>query len=270
MRRIILIGALSVIFSFSVFSQKEKLGSEKSIFPEQIFPDQYSTNNNTELLEHLINTQLSESGITLTDEYISPADIPESYNFDWHYDIKIASKTGEVIKQYLLNPNNKYFGIKMQLQEEIYLVIDPERLITVLFRGDEQQEMLTASRISRNSKIFSNRISSISPDKNLQIRKIGDKAISNIASNGWQTENQQHVLSYYYTTSPSIKSFGLYKIELPIAFSENLLIKQEGLLMQLNLEGIKNAKNNITITCIGLEQRNFNLSKRDYNRIAGN
>ena len=41
-------------------------------------------------------------------------------------------------------------------------------------------------------------------------------------------------------------------------------------MMQMIMEGKKNARDNATVTCIALEKKKFSLNKGDYNSLAGN
>ena len=231
---------------------------------EQIVANETIPNNNS------IIDQLSRSP---SNENISIADIskvPAVYNFDWRYDIKIENKEGENFISYLLKKDASYYAMKVSPSDHLFMVLDPALQLMVMFMETDGKKMMNAAQYNFKRSTVDYSSTKNNPGK-YKLKKVGNKNILGFNCKGYQVENEEGVITFYITSEPDINFKAIYnsdKTNLPQNFNPDWFDKGKGILMQLSLEGMKNAKNNMTLTCIKLYKEPLNLKKADYSSIA--
>lgn len=201
-------------------------------------------------------------------EQVDPSEIPQVYDFDWSYVLKMQTRQGDMILNYFLKKDAPYFGMKLP-ENDMHMVMDASRNLNVMYMRDEGHKMVMATRMPNT---LPGEITADNDDE-YTFRKIANKNILGYDCEGYQGENRVMVLTFYVTTAPDITFGEIYrsdKMKLPKGFDPKWIKDGKGIMMQMIMEGKKNAKDNTTITCIGLEKTDFSLNKGDYNSLAGN
>ena len=260
--------ALAVmIFAFSLDmpqAQVLKRTHKKSVpHTEQIVANETLSNNNNSTLKFNI---ISKGDPTNTKNLV---DIPDSYTFDWNYDIKIETKEGETIINYLLKNDAPYYGMRISPSENLFMVVDQKLQLMTMFMDNDGKKMMNATQYKNN--VANNASNKIYEKEKYKFKKVGNKNILGYNCKGYQVENEDRVITFYITTDPDITFQGIYqsdKTHLPKNFNPEWISNNEGILMSLCMEGMKNAKNNMTLTCIKLNKEPFSLSKKDYIKLA--
>lgn len=271
MKRKVLTGVLAIMFSIPSQGQflkkiretaDQPLKTEASstlVFPES--SNAISTNLN-------MNDELLEAGFYSGIQPVEPSEIPDFYDFEWKYTFQLKTKDGERRVNFLLKKDASYFGFQISEARKKFLVVDPERNINVLYMGLGNAKITSATRIldpehgvtkiEKKQGVFS-------------FNKIGDKSIIGYESKGLQAENNEFVYTFYIAkeTEIGIHDFHLNSQKfVPVNFNPNWL--EKGMLMQMIAEGKKSIRDNITITCIGIERYSLQLRKKDNRRLAKN
>ncbi|MFO7719533.1 MAG: hypothetical protein R6W85_03735 [Gillisia sp.] len=271
MKRKILTGVLAIMLSIpsqGQFLKKLQETAEQPLKTEakaaMVFPEIY-TSISTNLL---INDAVQEAGFLGGMQPVASSEIPEYYDFDWKYTYQLKTKGGERWLNLLFKKDAPYFGLQISEDRNRYLVVDPERNINVLYI------VLGDAKTTSAKRIFDTQPTVTKRDKKrgvFSFNKIGDKRIMGYESNGFQAENNEFVYTFYIAkeTGSGMHDFHRNSQKLiPQNFNPNWL--EKGMLMQMIAEGKKSIRDNITLTCIGIEKYSLQLRKNDNMSLAKN
>lgn len=271
MKRRILAGILSIIIVIPTQGQffKKPLENVEQAFQNEaitslVFEESYDEISLISLMEE----QLQESGFLKGMEQVDPSEIPESYDFEWRYIYEMKTKDGEKRLNLLFKNNASYFGLQISEAKKSYLVVDPERNINALFTDLGDAKKTSATRILESGKRVIKRKKKMGV---FSFNKIGDKSIIGYESEGFQAENNEFVYSFYITKESDIGIHDFHRNSeklMPKNFNPNWL--EKGMLMQMISEGKKSIRDNITITCIGIEKYPLQLRKQENRSLAKN
>ena len=103
-------------------------------------------------------------------ERVDPAEIPASYAFDWEYTLNMNSEQGDMEFTYLLKKDAPHFGIQMANVPGMFMVMDGEKQMMVMFMNSEGNKMLTATRLDPENLAASEEEY---PYKDAEIKQIG-------------------------------------------------------------------------------------------------
>ena len=262
MKRKVLAGVLAIIIAIPTqgqFLKKLQENAEQPLQTEAIATLVFQENFDEISLDLLMNKQLQESGFLKGIEQMDLSEIPELYDFAWKYTYELKTRNGERRLNLLFKNDASYFGFQISEAKKRYLVVDPERNINVLFIG------LGDAKIASATKILDTEHKVIDSGKKLGVfsfNKIGDKSIMGYESTGFQAENNEFVYTFYIAKESGIGIHDFHRNSqklMPINFNPNWL--EKGMLLQMISEGKKSVRDNITITCIGIEKYPLQLRK---------
>lgn len=220
-------------------------------------------------MENLMNLDFKNSGFAMGFEQVDPAEIPESYDFEWNYVMSVTTSQGDMEMEYYLKKDAPYFGIKIP-QNEVFMVMDNSRKINVMYMNTDENKMVMATKIPEPSP--TDLAEEEQYNDEFSFKKIGEKKILGYNCTGFQGENKETVFTFYVTNEADISFNDIYKSEntqLPKGFDPEWIKDGQGLMMKMIMEGKKNAKENVTMTCTSLEKKPFSIQKSDYRSIAG-
>lgn len=211
-----------------------------------------------------------QSGFPMGTTQADLSEVPETYEFDWRYVLKMENKEGDTQLNYFLKKDAPYFGFKLPNSDELFMVIDQSRNLMVNYMNSKGYKIITASRISKSALQ-----ETADEDKREEytVKKIGSKTIMGFNCRGFQAENKDGVYTFYITSEPDISFTDIYRSEktrLSANFDPKWMEDEKGLMMQMILEDKKNAKNNLVMTCVALEKQPIILQKSDYKNLAEN
>lgn len=220
-------------------------------------------------VDNILNFQMGNSGLGMGYEPVDHAEIPEVYEFDWSYVMKMETRQGDMIINYLLKKDASYFGFKLP-ENDMHMVMDPSRNLNVMYMNTEGNKMVMATKIPEISP--GEMAADDAGADEFSFKKIENKTIMGYDCTGYQGENSDMIFTFYVTTEPDISFSEFYKVDkaaLPKGFDPNWIEDGNGIMMQMVMEGKKNDKDNTTMTCIALEKRPFIIAKSDYGSISG-
>lgn len=202
-------------------------------------------------------------------EQADPSEIPQVYDFDWSYVMKMETRQGDMILNYFLKKDASYFGMKLP-ENDMYMVMDLSRNLNVMYMNSGGQKMVMATKMPKTQTYEME--ADTTTDDDLSFKKIGNKTILGYDCEGYQGENSEMVFTFYLTTEPDISFGEMYKSDqtkLPNGFDPKWIKDGKGIMMHMIMEGKTNDRDNATMTCIALEKKNFSLTKTDYNSLPG-
>lgn len=219
-------------------------------------------------VDNMLNFSIGD-GFAKGYEPIDYAEIPEVYEFDWVYVVKIETVQGDMTINYLLKKDAPYFGFRLP-ENEMQMVMDPSRNMNVMYMNSEGNKMVMATKIP---EISPGEMAGNSEEDEFNFKKIGNKTIMGYDCSGYQGENSDMVLTFYVTNEPDINFGDFYKSDksnLPKGFDPKWIEDGNGIMMQMIMEGKKNSKDNTTMTCVALERKLSTINKSDYKSLSGN
>ncbi len=245
------------------FLKKLKKKVEQKV--EQKVVDNISDKAAAETEKSLNNMwEMDLGGVPMGGEKVDPAEIPANYNFDWEYALNMHSKQGDMEFTYLLKKDAPHFGIQMPQVPGMFMVMDGERKMMVMFMDSEGNKMLTATKLDPEAIDESD---AENPYKDAKIKEIGSKEILGYTCKGYQTETPDHLFTFYVTDEAGVgfsEIFQANQKNAPKGFNSDWFADGSALMMEMNMEDKKNPSNNMTMTCTRLEKKNFTINKSDY------
>jgi len=221
-------------------------------------------------VDNMLNFPSGNSGFAMGFEQVDHKEIPEVYEFDWSYVMKMESRQGDMTLNYLLKKDASYFGFKLP-ENDMLMVMDLSRNFNVMYMNSEGNKMLMATKMP---EITAEEMGAENKEgEELSFKKIGNKTIMGYDCTGYQGENDDMVFTFYITTEPDISFGDMYKsdkMNLPKGFDPKWLEEGKGIMMQMIMDGKKNARDNVTMTCIALEPKTFSIKKSEYSNPGGN
>lgn len=218
-------------------------------------------------LNKMWEQSLSKSSLPFGAERVDPALIPDTYDFSWEYKMKMDTPDGAMEMVYLLREDAPYVGIKIPQAENMLTVMDKTNEMTVIFMNSGEQNMVMASKITFSTPEDEEMDNSY---MNMEIEEIGSKEILGYKCQGYKTENEDHIFTFYITGEAGISFSDLFQTNqknIPEGFDAKWLKDGEGLLMEMQMKDKNNPKRDATMTCTGIEKKPFTIKKSDYKAL---
>lgn len=197
-------------------------------------------------------------------ERVDPAEIPASYNFDWKYTMNMHTTEGEMDMTYLLKEDSPHFGMQLPNVPGMFMVMDGEKQMMVMFMDSEGSKMLTATKLDPASLEASE---TENPYENAEMKEIGSKEIMGYHCKGYQTETPEHVFTFYVTDEAGVSFSDIFKANqknAPKGFNPDWFKDGKALMMEMDMKDKNDPSKNVSMTCTQLEKTNFTLNKADY------
>lgn len=220
-------------------------------------------------LNNLWDTQLKNSSFSMGAERVDPSEIPASYNFDWEYEMNMKTSEGDLNMVYLLKEGAPYIGVRVPQAQNMLTVLDNEKEMTVMFMESEGSKMVMATRIHTET----DQAEIENPYENMEMKKIESKTILGYECQGYQTENEEHIFTFYVTNEAGISLRDLYQTsqkDIPKGFANVEWLKDDsGIMMEMQMENKKNPKQSASMTCTSIKKNPFIIKTSDYQGIGG-
>lgn len=229
-----------------------------------------AANEANEKLNRLWETKLENTSIPMGTEMVPQEDIPDIYKFDWEYSLSMETTEGNMEMTYLLNEEAPYTGIRIPQAPNMFTVLDTETNLTVMFLSSEGNNMVTATRMPEDSSTDGE---PENPYDDMEITEIDGKTILGYECRGYRMENEDTVFDFYVTDETGLSFSDMFHTnqeEMPKSFDPDFLQETDGLMMQMEMKDKKDPAKTVTMTCTGIEEKDFAISKSDYISLAGN
>lgn len=266
MKKFILLG-FSMLFCISTmeaqFLKKLKEKVEKKVehaVTENISNKAASEANKS--LNKMWETELKNSPIPMGANRVDISEVPQSYDFNWEYQLNMETKDGNVDMTYLLKEDSPYFGIRVPQAEGMFMVLDMDKKLTVMYFSSDKNNFITASKID-----LTNTEEETNPYENSELKKIGTKNILGYECQGYETETEEHKFTFYLTREAPISFANMYSAEksnIPKGWNADWLEDGDALMMEMQMVDKENAERNTNMRCTGLEKKSFTINKENY------
>lgn len=221
-------------------------------------------------MDNLLNVQLKNSGFLTGIEQVDAAEVPEKYVFDHTYVMQIKTEDGELPMTYLLKKDAPYFGMKMHTDEDMYMVMDAENKLTVMYMSSGDTNFMTATRMPEAEE--DSIVQKTSKEEEYTFKQLPDKKIMGYNCKGFQAEDEGSVMTFYVTKEAEVSFTDIYKNEktqIPKGFDPKWMEDAEGLMMEMTLNNKKDQKQNMSMTCVALEKQTTTINKNDFTGLGG-
>lgn len=269
MKKIICILIVALGFSISgqaQFFKKLKQKVEKKV--ENAVSESISDKAEKETqqaMDKMLEANLSNMSMGMGS--VDLAKVPEKYEFNWEYALNMKTKDGNFEMIYHLNEDEPYVGIEVPQAEGMFMVMDQENKLIAMFMNSSGNKFLTATEIPEVPE----EETAENPYSDQELVKIGTKNILGYESQGYQTEDEEHIIIFYVTDEAGIGFSNMFKTKqknIPKNFEADWL-KDGALLMEMELQNKTNPEENMVMTCTRIEKKDFSIEKSGYNSLGG-
>lgn len=184
---------------------------------------------------------------------IDPSKIPDSYDFNWKYNISMQLQDGKNMDfVYRLKKGAKYMGMELPKMSNMFMVMDHKNEMMVMYINN----MVRATKMPQEEAELDN------PYSDMEYEKIGSKEILGYNCDGFKSENKDYVFTMYITEEAGVGFSSLYKSQknLPKGFNPDW-ISEDSLLMEMQMDDKNDPEKSLTMVCTGLSKENFTISK---------
>lgn len=271
MRKLILLGC-SLLFCISTtqaqFFKKLKEKVERKV--EHVVTENISNkaaNEANKSLNKMWETNLKNSPIPMGANRVDISEVPQSYNFGWEYQLSMETNKENLDMVYLLEEDAPYFGMRVPRAEGMFMVLDMDRKLSVMYFTSGKNNFISASKIEDLVDFEEEE----NPYKDTEITKIGTKNILGYDCQGYETETEEHKITFYVTNDAPISFANMYsddKSNIPKGWNTDWLEDSDALMMEMQMTDKKNPKDSVSMRCTSLEKKSFSINKENYNALG--
>jgi hypothetical protein len=219
-------------------------------------------------LDNLWAKQLETSNYSMGMNMVDPSEIPDSYYFDWKYTLQMNTSEGTMDMVYHIKENAPYVGIKIPQAENMLSVLDNKRNMTVLYMNSEGNKMVMATRFD----VSEENMEADTPYDEMKFEKIGKKTILGYECQGYSSENDENVFTFYLTDETGLSFSDFFQKNqknIPEGLDADWIKNGKGLMMEMQMKDKKNPEKNVSMLCTGIEKQAFSINTSDYQSMGG-
>ncbi|HEY9186235.1 MAG TPA: DUF4412 domain-containing protein [Salegentibacter sp.] len=217
-------------------------------------------------LNKMWETDLKNSPIPMGANRVDISEVPQSYDFNWEYQLTMETKEGNADMTYLLKEDAPYFGLRMPQAEGMFMVLDMDKKLSIMYFSSGENNFISASKITD----LVNQ-DETNPYENAELKKIGTKNILGYDCQGYETETEEHTITFYVTQEAPISFTNMYsdeKSNIPKGWNADWLEDGAALMMEMKMIDKKDSNRNATMRCTGLEKKSFTINKAEYEALG--
>lgn len=205
----------------------------------------------------------------------SKVKLPDSYDFDYNYKLKMTHKKGDITLDYYLKEDASYFGFdisemtKDNESTKMFSVMDADLEVTAIFME------MNGKKIVQKTKLKASDFDTDDTDmSDYSFTKIDSKIINGYECEGYVSENDKSKITFYITDEVPVsfnQAFGSNVKNMPKGFDPAIIEKyaENGLMMEMIYEDKKKSKNNMTMECVSIEKTDFSIDTTEYGSMLG-
>jgi hypothetical protein len=175
----------------------------------------------------------------------------------------METKDANVDMTYLLKEDAPYFGMRMPQAEGMFMVLDMDKKLSIMYFSSGENNFITASKIDA----LINPEDQTNSYENSELKKIGTKNILGYECQGYQTETEEHNFTFYVTQEAPVSFSNMYsdeKSNIPKGWNADWLEDGDALMMEMQMVDKKNPRHNTNMRCTSLEKKSFSINKENY------
>lgn len=196
--------------------------------------------------------------------------VPGVYDFEWVYRLKMVSprSRNNMELEYYLKEDAAYWGAQFYQDGETvspnFMVYDTNINKMVMFMDQGSTKMAMATKLPKG--IVDAAVEE-SDYEDYTIKKIPGKTILGYDCEGYEMENEDYKYVMYITFDAPISFTDMFGSDkMPKDFNPEWLMKGdvEGMMMEMDMDDKSSNRNDMKMSCIKLEKKNFSVRKSDY------
>lgn len=222
-----------------------------------------AANETDKSLNKMWEKSLKNTPIPMGGERVDASEIPEAYTFDWIYTMKIQTTEGNMDMVYHLKKDAPYFGMNMKEAGDLFMVLDQEKDLSIMFFNSEGNKFLMATKTDQEELIKEDEAFY----DDYKIEEIEGKTILGYDCKGYKAENEEHVMNFYVTNEAPVSLTGIQQgkdTKLPKGFNADWFQDGKSLMMEMEMEDKKDPSKNAKMVCTSLEEERITINKKDY------
>ncbi|HLR25789.1 MAG TPA: hypothetical protein VK112_07955 [Fodinibius sp.] len=184
------------------------------------------------------------------------SDLPESYAFEWKYQVQIKQENpdskGAMVLDYYLAPDQPYFGFSMAQMSSMFTVVDNSKNSMISYMEQDGNPIAMAYQLPE--------VEGESEDKapDFTVTELPDKTFLGYPSKGMQFENTEHRFIVYFAKDTPVGFGGIFDAQkgeqVPDGFKNIMGEYGNALMMYAKVIDKNDADNNMEMECISLEE----------------
>jgi len=267
MRKLIILG-FSLLFCVSTMEAqflkklKEKVENKVENAVTENISDKAAHEANKSL-NKMWETDLKNSPIPMGANRVDVSEVPNSYDFEWEYQLNMVTEEGNVDMTYLLKEDAPYFGMRVPQAEGMFMVLDMDKKLSVMYFSSGENNFISASKIDN----YTNPKEENDQFKDAELKKIDSKNILGYECQGYETETEEYKFTFYVTRDAPISFANMYsdeKSNIPKGWNADWLEDGDALMMEMHMQDKKNGNRNAKMYCTGLDKKSFSINKKNY------
>ncbi|WP_179344369.1 DUF4412 domain-containing protein [Winogradskyella ursingii] len=202
-------------------------------------------------------------------------ELPDTYEFDYHYQLKMTHKKDDFTLDYYLKQDAQYFGFDAQAMAKgkddakMFMVMDTKLDVSAMF-----MEMMGKKVVQKNNIKASDFMGKEEDMSDYNFKEIDSKTILGYECEGYVSENDKQKITFYITNDVPVsfnQIFGSNIKNMPKGFNPAIMKKyaEGGLMMEMIYEDKKKSKNNMTMECTKVEAADLSIDTTKYGSMMG-
>ncbi len=215
-----------------------------------------------------INTTFAQFGKA------NKVDLPDSYEFEYIYKLKMTNKKDDVRLDYFLKKDANYFGFDASAMtkdkdNKMFMVMDNDLEVSGMF-----MEMMGKKIVQKSKLKVSDFVDEDDAGAQMEFKQIESKTILGYDCEGYVGEDEKSKVTIYITDDVPVSLSNIWGANpktMPKNMNQSWMKKyaENGLMMHMEYEDKKKSKNNMTMECVGLEETDFVLNASEYGSMMG-
>jgi len=201
----------------------------------------------------------------------SKVKLPATYDFDYIYKLKMTNKKDDFNMSYYLSEDGEYFGFdasemaKGKKQDgEMFMVMDSELSVSSMF-----MEMMGKKIVQKTKLKLGDIANKANQENEMKFEQIDSKTILGYECEGFIGEDSKSKVTFYVTDDAPVSFnniWGANPKTMPKNMDASWIDKyaENGLMMMMIYEDKKKSKNNITMECIAVEEKEYTINTSEY------
>lgn len=180
------------------------------------------------------------------------ANYPESYDFDWKYSVSVDMGEKKMNISYRLKKGGNYIGMGGEQMRGMFMVMDFDRNLSIMYINGMVQATKTPNISKKDQKA----------NENMKYEQIAPKTILGYHCDGYRTEDEDYVMTFYVTDEVGVGFGSLYENQkyLPEGFDPDW-INENSLMMEMQMINKKDDDKSMKMTCTEIKPDNFTITK---------
>ncbi|NER19064.1 DUF4412 domain-containing protein [Spongiivirga citrea] len=204
---------------------------------------------------------------------MDPAILPETYEFEWKYTLKMQAKQGTFNMVYYLKPDATYFASravmpKKSMAGNVLMVHDIGLNVMTMFMEASGSKAGHIISLSNDDEFDIEELEAETEIQDYTFKKIGTKEILGYECQGFLMENDDMKMTMYVAMDAPVsfnQVYGGQPKKMPKGFDPKWLEKADSsIVMEMNMVNKKKKKFSAKMTCIALENTPTTINVSEY------